>query len=340
MGKLISGRQLFKVVIILIAIVSIGVFIAHTDFITLKKQLELVGFRFVYILLLTFSAYFIGTIGWWVCLGQQRKKIHLLQLFAIRQVGETLALYNPTSVIAGDLLKAQLLKPYEINQEVALRSVTSSRITATLSQISLFIIAMIWLLANAEHTSLSKELTWIISSVISLLLLIKIALFIALSRPAGHVPVQDQSSIWKKTLTALSITFYNCKIFFQQDKKNFWYSYLLFALHWVIGSMELYLLLAFIGYPIQIMDGLVLDMSIIIIKSVGAAIPGQIGIEELANKITLDMIGVKNATLWVSISILRRFRQLIWCVIGLLLAILLKALHNQTRTKPIPLSTD
>ncbi|MDR2282477.1 MAG: flippase-like domain-containing protein [Sphingobacterium sp.] len=340
MGKLTSGRQFLKVAIILIAIVSIGLFIAHTDFITLKKQLQQVGFQFIYILLLTFTAYFIGTIAWWLCLGRQRKNTSLFQLFAIRQVGETLALYNPTSVIAGDLLKAQLLKPYGISQEVALKSVTSSRITATLSQISLFIIAMIWLLANSGHSPQSKELTWIISGTITILLLIKIALFIALSRSVDHVPIRDDSSSWKKTITALSITFYNCKIFFQQDKKNFWYSYLFFALHWIIGSIELYLLLSFIGYPIHIMDGLVLDMSIIVIKSIGAAVPGQIGIEELANKITLDMIGIKNATLWISISILRRFRQLIWCFIGLLLAIFLKALHGQTRAKQVPLSTD
>ncbi|MBL1410126.1 lysylphosphatidylglycerol synthase transmembrane domain-containing protein [Sphingobacterium faecale] len=338
MGKLTLWRKFAKGFILCIAIISITVFIANTDFTALKNQLKQVGFKFTYILLLTFTAYFLGTIGWWLCLGQDRKNISLFRLFAFRQIGETLALYNPTSIIAGDLLKAQLLKPYQINQETALKSVTSSRITATLSQISLFTIAMIWLLSNTIRKTVSQELTWIITCTIVVLLLLKTALFIALYRPIGPSPIRDKSSFWRQTKTALNIAFYNCKIFFRHDQKNFWYSYLFFAFHWTVGSMELYLLLLFMGYSIQPMDSLVLDMSIVVIKSIGAAIPGQIGIEEFANKITLDMIGIKSATIWVSISILRRFRQVIWSLIGVLLSVLFKVFPNQLKPEQLQTS--
>lgn len=328
MGKLNSWLKFSKIAIVIIAILSILLFVLNTDYETLINEINKVGLKLIYILLLTFAAYLLATLGWRVCLGDQKKNITLFQLFFIRQVGETLALFNPTSVVAGDLLKAKLLKVYQIDSETALKSVTASRITATLSQLMLFIIAMSWLLFSQNQDVLSLEVKAVIVGSISILLFIKATLLFWLAQPVKEKPTILENSNWRRLKSSIRTTLYNTKTCFQQEKKQFCYSYLLFALHWIVGSMEFYLLLSFMGISIQPMHGLVLDMSVIIIKSIGAAVPGQIGIEELANKITLTMIGIQGATLWISISILRRLRQLIWIAIGILMTIFLKNFHD------------
>ena len=48
----------------------------------------------------------------------------------------------------------------------------------------------------------------------------------------------------------------------------------------------------------------------------GAIVPGQLGVEEYANKIMLETVGIVNNEVWVVVSILRRARQLFWVVIA------------------------
>lgn len=324
MGKLNYWLRLIKIAVVVIAIISIVLFIINTDYNTLINEINRVGFKFTFILVLTFTAYLLGTLGWQVCMGDKKKNISLFQLFTIRQIGETLALFNPTSVVAGDLLKAKLLNAHHIDSETALKSVTVSRITTTLSQLMLFIIAMLWLLFSQSQDVFSPEVKSLITGSIGILLSIKVALLIWLATPLKEKPAVKKNSTWNRLKSSIIANFYNTKACFQQEKKLFWYSYLFFALHWIVGSLEFYFLLSFMGISIQPMHGLVLDMSVIIIKSIGAAIPGQIGIEELANKITLTMIGIQGATVWISISILRRLRQLTWIAIGILMTIFYK----------------
>ncbi|SKB55694.1 conserved hypothetical protein [Sphingobacterium nematocida] len=321
MGKLNTWLKFSKIALVIIALLSIVLFVINTDYNTLINEINRVGFKFTYILFLTFTAYLLGTLGWQVCMGDKKKNISLFQLFIIRQIGETLALFNPTSVVAGDLLKAKLLNAYQIDSETALKSVTVSRITATLSQLMLFIIAMLWLLLSQRQDIFSIEVKSLIVGSIGILLLIKLALLIWLAKPLKEKPTVQKNSTWNRLKSSIIATLYNTKICFQQEKKLFWYSYLFFVLHWIVGSLEFYFLLSFMGISIQPMHGLVLDMSVIIIKSMGAAIPGQIGIEELANKITLTIIGIQGATVWISISILRRLRQLTWIAVGILMTI-------------------
>lgn len=321
MGKLNTWLKFSKIALVIIALLSIVLFVINTDYNTLINEINRVGFKFTYILFLTFTAYLLGTLGWQVCMGDKKKNISLFQLFIIRQIGETLALFNPTSVVAGDLLKAKLLNAYQIDSETALKSVTVSRITATLSQLMLFIIAMLWLLLSQRQDIFSIEVKSLIVGSIGILLVIKVALLIWLAKPLKEKPTVQKNSTWNRLKSSIIATLYNTKICFQQEKKLFWYSYLFFVLHWIVGSLEFYFLLSFMGISIQPMHGLVLDMSVIIIKSMGAAIPGQIGIEELANKITLTIIGIQGATVWISISILRRLRQLTWIAVGILMTI-------------------
>src|SRR5690606_33045244 len=99
MGKLIRNKVFLKFVILLFVLVPVLIFIVQTDFVVVKRELSQIGFNFIYIILTTFTAYVLGTWGWYFCLGADRKKINIFQLFVVRQVGETIAMYNPTGIV-------------------------------------------------------------------------------------------------------------------------------------------------------------------------------------------------------------------------------------------------
>lgn len=324
MGKLNTGKVIKWVFLILI-LLSIIVFLAKSDLSALKKELSTVGYRFIYILLSTFVAYLLGTLAWWICLGPAKKQVNLTDLFAIRQIGETVGLFNPTSIIGGDLLKAKILTSYNIPLKEGLNSVAISRITAILSQLSLFLIAMLWLMLSPIKDEVLRYTGTAIYIVCTfLLLMVAFTFYWLVSAKSAPVAILPTATFIGKVKTHFQSMLWSVKDFYQQQNKVFWYSYLLFALHWIIGSLEFYFILKFLGIAAQPIHGLILDMSVIVLKSIGAFIPGQLGVEEIANKLLLNMIGITGGSIWLSASILRRARQLVWIGLGFIFYLCIK----------------
>ena len=325
MGKLTSPKKILKGTLLLLILLSIGIFLAKSDLNALKKELSAVGYRFILIILTTCAAYLLGTLAWWICLGSAKKRVNLYELFAIRQIGETVGLFNPASIIGGDLLKAELLTRYDIPLKEGLNSVAISRITAVLSQLTLFLIAMLWLMLSPLKNEVVRYTGHVIYIICALLLLF--AIFILYWLIAAKSPSQNTAStatFFGKARVHLLALLWSVKDFYRHQNKVFWCSYLLFALHWVIGSLEFYYILKFLGVAAQPIHGLILDMSVIVLKSAGAFIPGQLGVEEIANKLLLNMVGITGGSIWLSVSILRRGRQLIWIGMGFIFYLCIK----------------
>ncbi len=309
-----------KLIIILGIIVPISFFIGYTDFDLVQRELSAIGFNFIILLLSTFVAYLLGTLGWWVCLGDQRHVIKIRQLFAVRQIGETVGIYNPTSIVGGDLLKTKLLTSYGISKFKASESVAISRLTAILSQFSLLLLATSWLLI-LRHNKIPITITVSIIFLILLLLAACILTIQLLNKNTVQKPTTLTNK--RKLIGKLQVQIRNlisqCQHFYQHQKKAFWISFFIFLLHWIAGSIEFYLILRLIGYDVTIMHGILMDMGVIIVKSVAGFIPGQLGIEELANKLVLLAVEIGTGSLWLTVSILRRIRQLFWIAFSAIL---------------------
>ncbi|MBD1425326.1 flippase-like domain-containing protein [Sphingobacterium arenae] len=321
-------RKGFRILILASIVVPIAIFVLQVDFALVWEGLRRIGSGFFVILLVTFVAYTLGTMGWWICLGSERSSISLWQLFGIRQVGETVALYNPSSVVGGDMLKNELLKSYSIPNDRALESVVASRVTALLSQQLLLAVSLCWLATIT--TSLHDFARYGIALLIGLLLLFKIFFFYLLNRKRNQMlpNLEDSSTIWQRFRRILYKLTTQTQYFFQYKKKLFWWSYFFFFLHWVVGGLEFYLILRFLNYDIELMDSVWMDMGVILFKSVGAFIPGQLGIEELGNKLLLTTISIQAASVWVTVSILRRARQLCWIIVGAICYIFIRKIDS------------
>ena len=317
-------KKSIQVLLFVGILVPIILFVSKVDYNAVITALQRVGLKFLWIILVTFFAYLLGTLGWWVCLGKERSKISLLSLFAVRQVGETVGLYNPSSVVGGDLLKNQLLKSYQVAGELPAISVVISRITAVLSQLFLLFIALTWLYLTDTH--FSRYMHQGLLLIIVLLLLIQVAFFYMLSKKNQSVIKREslKSNFWKRMLNKVCVFILQSKDFFLQRPRLFWYSYFFYFLHWLVGSIEFYLILNFLDIDIMIIESLLLDMGVILVKSLGAFVPGQIGVEELGNKLVLNSIGLQGMAIWLTVSILRRTRQLFWIGVGILCYLLIR----------------
>ena len=74
------------------------------------QQVSSIGFKFLFLVFVMFFGFYIDTLGWKLCYPEKIDHISVFQLFLIRLAGESLAQINPTNVIAGDTMKAVILK--------------------------------------------------------------------------------------------------------------------------------------------------------------------------------------------------------------------------------------
>lgn len=305
--------KIIKIIFVLSIIISLVVYILNTDLHLVKTSLEHVGWNFCWLLLVTTIAYFFGTLAWRYCLGPHKNSVSILKLFWIRSIGETVSLFNPSSIIGGDMLKVELLKPYDIERDAVINSVVISRFLMITSQVFMFLVASFILFSHINDSF--KNIIWA-TLMILLLFIVLLTVAFCVYKPRNTTRLQSffsQNDSWlSKIAKEIKNTLQQTRRFYRAEKKALLLSFLLFCLHWLIGSMEFLLILRYLNVNANIVHGLLIDMGVIFFKSAGAFIPAQIGIEEYGNQFMLNLIGISGAGLWLSASILRRTRQLLW----------------------------
>jgi hypothetical protein len=287
-------KKAIVIVISLCILASLVIFIQETD---LKKALELIstiGYRFYLLLGITFIAYLLGTLSWQYTLGCDVNKVSLTRLFLIRHVGETVAWFNPTSIVGGDALKGVLLAKYNIDKKTVLLSVLLSRMIMILTQLFLLSVTASFMLLKHPEAAMGR--------------------FSVIKMGALPFGLASTSELRQK----LKILTADVKLSISAHGKLLSIACGFAFLHWLAGSLEFYFILKFLGLKVTLMQALMVDLGVIIFKAAGAFIPGQLGVEEYGNKIMLMAIGIPGTEIWISASILRRARQIIWAGFGIL----------------------
>ena len=273
---------------------SLTIFLRTIDFTQVLDLIWTTGYRFGLLLLITFVAYIFGTISWQFSLGSYRNIVSLSRLFLIRHLGETVGTFNPTSIVGGDALKAILLRNYNIPEKTVVWSMIFSRGIMIVSQAFLFItLGLAFVIGTASH----------------------------LTAPANHGKYSGLCALgllrWKIVRLKIARFLREMPVVLRENKRLLMLSFVFAVLHWIAGGLEFYLILKFLGLKVSILQALVVDLGVVVFKAAGAFIPGQLGVEEYGNKIMLIAIGLPSEELWVTVSVLRRARQLFWIVVGL-----------------------
>ena len=299
---------------------SLLLFVRATDLQKVINAIQQVGYQFILLLLITLMAYFFGTLSWQYCLGNSSRNIFTGNLFLIRHVGETVSLINPASIIVGETVKVFLLNNHKIEKNTAIASIFVSRIIMIITQLLLFTAALAVLLANNHNLNLELNNRGILLVLIVILVLaVPLMIFrdrlrIVILKTRAGTYLKVRSANWRFKMKEVRTEIF---VLVQQHKKQIFLAILFAAIHWILGSLEFFFILKFLGIKITMIKALVVDMGVIFFKSAGAFIPGQIGIEEYGNKIMLAAIGIPGTEIWITASILRRARQMVWIAVGI-----------------------
>ncbi len=320
-------HKLLKFGFIAFILISLGVFIALTDISEVWLQMKDISIGFVWILLVSFMAYLTGAMAWKYCF--RNEKIPLLKLLYTRTVGELITLFNPSNIIAGEAFKHHSLKSDIKDKSELLDSILISRIVMIISQLSLLYICTLILLCTflgyfiatifLVATLAIGLLTGYILSKVNSAWLIKSYLF-------RHQKIQS-------LIIKLKEIRYRLIKQFTENPAAISKAFLWSTVHWLLGALEIYVILILLHHAVSFLNCITVDMGVVFLKSLGGMVPGQLGIEEFSNKLMLELIGLTQAGLWLSVSLIRRAKQLFWIAIAGLAYFLTNISSNNKRIR-------
>lgn len=300
---------------------------------------ELGSAGMVIIFLPSVVMYLLDCLGWRMTLRTNLTTIPFFQLFVIRTVGEALNATIPAGYVGGEPLKAYLLAKYGVPMSEGFASVILAKTTMTIAQVAYILIGIgfgYWLLLpswNMRGDLLSNAVI-----IVSLSLVVFAAALIFIQRCGFftivfaflqklHLRIALLEAQRRKLL-AFDQTI---RTFYLHHRRAFVLSTVIFLCGWLVEGIEVYLILRYLGTPLDLMTAISIDALSTLIKGVTFIVPGSLGVQEAGNLILLQAYG-QSDVIGMTFALLRRFRELIWIAIGILCLMLLKSGASSSRS--------
>ena len=242
------------------------------------------------------------------------------RLFFMRLAGESLNQLTPTASIGGEPFKALRLQAGGVAWQEAAASLVIHKALMVISLVLYIFICLA--LIPLTLPGISRALA-LFSGLGTLLLAVAGVLFIAAQRrsPCSSVfRVLQRFGLCPAVLAAKEAQLASLdrylEGFYRDHLGAGLMSLLFFFLGWLMHAVEVYLIFWLLGHPITFGVALCLDALSQLVAGLGFMIPASFGVQDGGN-ILLSLGFNLGATLGAGFSILRRFREAFWLLLGL-----------------------
>ena len=287
---------------------------------TLAGELQKLGANLLWVLLPSVFVYLFDALGWRATLGRHAGRMGFGRLFAIRMAGEAVNFTTPAAYLGGEPMKAYLLSRYNVPLVDGLASVVTAKTIMTLAQVLFILLGIGFALVLLNRSS-----EVIFAAVLALGMLgFGVGLFIVVQRRglfAGMLRLLETVGLriaWLKNRETKFQELDNAiRDFYRRDRRGLASSFLFFFLGWVTGAVEVWLILYFLGQPVDMITACTLEALAVFVKGSTAFIPGSVGGQE-AGSVALFVAFGYTPAVGVTFAIVRRVREILWVGIGLM----------------------
>ncbi len=314
--------KLIKLALLLIGCLFLGWAISTVDLTSVLNLLKKLGWGFLIIFMIYAVVTWLDTLSWKSNFRpEETQHFTTWELWRIRQVGEAYNTITPFATLGGEPLKAQLLKEHQglsIKQGLASQVISK---TTFLTGLILFFIPGITLILNSpkvsgEFKTISLAGMGIFSTCILLFFVFQITgilgkLCIWFSQ---HTEKPSLVDILDK-LGHLNNLFSG---FYEKYPGRVANAVVLAFLGWVLGLGEMYVTLYFLGFPISFTELWVMEALAQLVKIGSFLIPLSLGAQEGGLILIFSAFGYP-ANLGLTVSLVRRIKELFWVGLGLAL---------------------
>jgi glycosyltransferase 2 family protein len=242
------------------------------------------------------------------------------RLFLLRLAGDSLNQLTPTASLGGEPFKALRLHSRGVEWQEATASLVIHKALTVLSLV-LYILVSLALIPIALP-GLPRGLA-LFSILGTLLLGVAGTLFVILQRRnpcVGFMRLMQRVGICpailaEKEKELVSLDSYLAG-FYREHPRAGMVALLFYFLGWLTHAFEVYLIFWLLGHPIPLAVALCLDAMSQLVAGLGFMIPASLGVQDGGN-ILLSLGFALGPTLGAGFSILRRFREAFWLLLGL-----------------------
>lgn len=305
----------FRFVLLALGLAFLGYLIAEVGPERILASVEALSWRLLVLLVFPFGAIAtLHAVAWRFAFS--RSRVPLTTLLAVRLAGEALNVATPAASVGGEPVKVLLLRP-RVPLVEALAAVIVDKTTITVAQGLLLALglAVAWSLSPVPGTLL-RAMTWLlVVEVLALGGFVLVQLLGVFGRALGLVsrlgvrPVGSHAREARGLDSALAA-------FYRRHAARWGKGIFFHFLGWLLGSVEVYLILRFLGVPISPLVALVIEATGTAIQFVAFMVPGRLGVLEGGIMAVFTALGL-DPGLGLAQALIRRLRELAWVAVGL-----------------------
>lgn len=313
-----------KLMFLLVGLVLLGVVLLNTDLAELWRQVSSVGVTGVVVVLVVFALYFgADAVSWQIALPAVPLDLRWVgRMFVVRMIGEAYNNITPTASLGGEPVKAWLLKA---NWGVPLRDAGASLVIAkTTSMFSLVAFVGIGVGMLLQHPQFGSAHKGVALGGFGFIVLCAVVFFLMQHlRLSTFVARRLGSSRFGRRLAGAIAAAEDIDAqferFYRKHRPRLAWSFAFAMLNWMLGVVEVWFILQFIGYPASFAEVWMIECMVQLVRTVTFFIPAGLGTQEGAFLIGVGALtGVASAG--VATALVRRGRDLLWIALGLALA--------------------
>jgi uncharacterized protein (TIRG00374 family) len=319
-------------VLLLLGVAVLCGLVLHIGPATLVEEVRKLGVNICWILLPSVVVYALDALGWRCTLGRHADKIRFDRLFMTRMAGEAVNYTTPGLYLGGEPMKAYLLSRHQVPLVDGMASVVTAKTTMTFAEVTFIMIGIglsaVLLVHSGDLLITSLVGLGLLGFGVGLFVTVqRFGLFVSLLRVLERLGVRIAwLRVREHRLQALDDAI---RDFYVRDRRGFMFSFLAFFAGWLVGAAEVYLILYFLGLPVDWPTAIALEALAVFAKGGTAFIPGSVGGQEAGTVLLFVAFGYTEAA-GVTFAIVRRIREIVWIAFGLW------ALGMQNRSLPPP----
>lgn len=283
--------------------------------------------------------------GWKATLGPSAKDIPFWRVFAIKTAGEVVNLTTPAGYIGGEPVKAYLLTKHHVPMVEGVASVVIAKTTKTVAEVLFILLGITLAFWRVDKDgSLGQTVLMALVSVAALLFVTASLVFaqrrgfftwlLTFTRKIGlKIAFLESREEQIRSLDRMILDYYS------HNRRAVYRSTGLFFLSWMSEAVEVYLIIWYLGGPATVLSAISINALSVFIKGGSFFIPGSLGAQDVGNFFLLKDFGYSDVAA-VTFALVRRYRELVWIVIGLLCLATLRGRAAVLQRKTMPGSGD
>ena len=305
----------------LVGIALLGLLMWHTGLDPIHDRMAELGARGPLVLLPYAVIALMDALGWRCTLpARDRAKVPLRSLYFIRMAGEGVNSITPAATVGGEGVKVYLLRDWGVPGSDAVASLVISKTALTVAQSFFVLLGLGALFARLGLPAIGAA--WL-----AVLLVVFCAFTFGLVGLQRRNPAQMLWRVLGRLLprarlvsrlerSAVAVD-ERLASFYGREADTFWRAALLHLAGWLIGVLEVQLIMVLIGSPIPLLDSLVIEALSQVVRATALVIPGGLGTQEIGGVALCTFLGIAQpaaVTLWL----LKRGRELVFDGTGVL----------------------